>query len=52
MQEYEKTISEIIADRERERVCNEIEKEKLAREKDQVADDLQSAERAFNDVLR
>ncbi len=52
VQEYEKTISEIISDRERERVCNEIEKEKLARDRDQTLDDLHSAERAFNDVHR
>ena len=50
--EYEKTISEVIADRERERVCDEIAKEKLRKEKDQTLDDLHSAERAFNDVHR
>merc|ERR1712126_497083 len=49
--EYEKTISEVIADRERERVC-EIAKEKHRQEKDQILDDLHSAERAFNDVHR
>lgn len=52
MQEYEKTISEIVADRERERVCMEIDKEKVVRERDQTLDDLHSAERAFNDVHR
>jgi hypothetical protein len=52
VQEYEKTISEIIGDRERERVCMEIEKEKVARDRDQTLDDLHSAERAFNDVHR
>ena len=50
--EYEKTISEVIADRERERVCDEIAKEKHRQEKDQILDDLHSAERAFNDVHR
>merc|ERR1711997_892981 len=50
--EYEKTISEVIADRERERVCDQITKEKLRQEKDQTLDDLHSAERAFNDVHR
>ena len=50
--EYEKTISEVIADRERERVCDQITKEKLRQEKDQMLDDLHSAERAFNDVHR
>ena len=29
LQEYEKTISEMYADRERERICQEIEKEKM-----------------------
>merc|ERR1712126_376152 len=50
--EYEKTISEVISDRERERVCDEIAKEKHRQEKDQILDDLHSAERAFNDVHR
>merc|ERR1712141_753030 len=52
LQEYEKTISEMYADRERERICMEIEKEKVARERDQTLEDLMSAERAFNDVHR
>ena len=50
--EYEKTISEVIADRERDRVCHQISTEKLARERDQTLEDLHSAERAFNDVHR
>ena len=50
--EYEKTISEVISDRERERVCGDIEKEKLIQQRDQTLDDLHSAERAFNDVHR
>ena len=52
LQEYEKTISEMYADRERERIFMEIEKEKVARERDQTLEDLMSAERAFNDVHR
>ena len=52
MQEYEKTISEIISDRERERVCQEIEKEKLIRERDQALEDLRASERGYYDVLR
>merc|ERR1712098_823318 len=52
VKEYEKAISEVIADRERERVCHDIEKEKVARERDQILDDLHSAERAFDDVHR
>lgn len=50
--EYEKTISEVISDRERDRVCDEIAKEKLKHERDQTLEDLHSAERAFNDVHR
>ena len=52
LQEYEKTISEMYADRERERIFMEIEKEKVARERDQTLEDLMSAERAFSDVHR
>jgi len=50
--EYEKTISEVISDRERERVCHEIAQDKLKQERNQTMDDLQSAERAFNDAHR
>ena len=50
--EYEKTISEVISDREREKVCDEIAKEKLKQQRDQTLEDLHSAERAFNDVHR
>ena len=50
--EYEKTISEVISDRERDRVCDEIAKEKIKKERDQTLEDLHSAERAFNDVHR
>ena len=52
VKEYEKTISEVINDRERDRVCNDIAKENLKRERDQTLEDLHSAERAFNDVHR
>merc|ERR1711981_695107 len=52
LQEYEKTISEMYADRERERICQEVEKEKLTRGRGQTLEDLMSAERAFNDVHR
>lgn len=52
VEEYEKTISEIISERQRDKICAEIEREKLQKEKSQVIEDLQSAERAFNDVHR
>lgn len=52
VEEYEKTISEVISEREREKVVHEIEKDKLASQRDRVIDDLKSVERAFNDVHR
>ncbi|XP_059083460.1 transforming acidic coiled-coil-containing protein 3-like isoform X1 [Tigriopus californicus] len=52
VEEYEKTISEILSERERDRVCHEIEKDKLTSERNQIFDDLRSAERSFNDVHR
>ena len=52
MEEYEKTISEVISEREREKVVHEIEKDKLASQRDHVVEDLKSVERAFNDVHR
>jgi len=50
VEEYEKTISQLIAERERERVCHEIEKDRVMLERNQVLDDLQAVERAFNDL--
>merc|ERR1711913_105366 len=50
--EFEKTISQLIAERERERVCQEIEKERVTKERSQVMDDLQDVERAFNDLYK
>ena len=52
MEEYEKTISEVISGRERDRVLHEIAKEKIEDQRDQVFRDLKSAEDAFNDVAR
>ena len=52
LHEYERTISEVVAERERERVVHEIEKEKIAAGRDAVLQDLQSVEVAFNDVHR
>ena len=52
VEEYEKTISEVISEREREKIVHEIEKDKLAGQRDHVIEDLKSVERAFNDVHR
>ncbi len=52
LEEYEKTIAEMISQRERDRVVHEIEREKIIGEKSQTMDDLKSAQSAFNDVLR
>jgi chromosome segregation ATPase len=50
--EYERTISEVISERERNRVCHDIDREKLQAELEQVRADFRSAEVAFNDVHR
>ncbi len=52
MEEFEKTISEVIGERERARVVHDIEREKIAGERAQAIDDLGAAEAAFNDVKR
>ena len=52
VEEFEKTISQLISERERERVCHEIERERMANERNQVFEDLQAVERAFNDLYK
>lgn len=52
LKEYEKTISELIAEKEKEREKFEFEKSKLEEERDQAAQDLQNVEAAFADVHR
>ena len=52
LKEYEKTISELIAEKEKERERFEIEKRRLEEEKDQAAQDLHNVEAAFADVHR
>merc|ERR1719342_602343 len=47
VEEFEKTIAQLISEKEREQVCNEIE-----RERNQILEDLQAVERAFNDLHR
>ena len=52
LKEYEKTISELIAEKEKEREKFEIERRRLEEERDQAAQDLQNVEAAFADVHR
>ena len=52
LKEYEKTISELIAEKEKEKGRHEEERELLRRERDQAADDLRNVEAAFADVHR
>lgn len=50
--EYEKTINDVLSGRDRERLLHEIDLEKITNQRNQVMEDLKSAERAFNDVHR
>ena len=52
LQEFERTISELTSERERERVLRDIEKEQIVRERDQALHDLRSVERSFSDTQR
>jgi len=52
LKEYEKTISELIAEKEKERVRHVEEKSVLNGERDQAAEDLKNVEMAFADVHR
>ena len=48
--EFERTIQQIVKERERESVYLEIQREAAARERNEVVADLQNVERAFNDL--
>merc|ERR1712176_186735 len=48
--EFERTIQQIVNDKEKENVCLFIQKETVERERDEVVADLQNVERAFNDL--
>jgi len=52
LKEYERTISELIGEKERERQTFEEERSSLASERDQAAEDLRNVEAAFADVHR
>ena len=48
--EFERTIQQIVKDKEKENVCLFIQKETVERERDEVVADLHNVERAFNDL--
>merc|ERR1712061_894115 len=50
--EFEKTIQQLIQEKERGQVVTEIEKERILNERNQILEDLQAVERAFNDLHR
>ena len=52
MKEYEKTISELISDKEKSKSRFEAEREGLLGERDQSVTDLRNVEAAFADVHR
>merc|ERR1719300_1525120 len=52
VEEFEKTIGQLIAEKEREQVCNEIARDRIQNERNQILEDLQAVERAFNDLHR
>ena len=67
VEEFEKTISQLISEKERESVCNVITRDRfveqlsfikshslsrLQTERAQILEDLQAVERAFNDLHR
>merc|ERR1712227_833928 len=52
VEEFEKTIAQLISEKEREQVCNEIERDRIQNERNQILEDLQAVERAFNDLHR
>ncbi|XP_050354166.1 uncharacterized protein LOC126775972 [Nymphalis io] len=51
MEEYEKTISSIIGEQQKERILSQENLEKLTLERDQALNHLSSMESSFNDLL-
>merc|ERR1711915_490471 len=50
VKEYEITVQKLVADKEKELVCKEIELERHSKLKDEIIQDHQNVERAFNDL--
>ena len=52
VEEFEKTIQQLIREKERSQVVAEIERERALTERNQIFEDLQAVERAFTDLHR
>merc|ERR1712079_156331 len=52
VEEFEKTIQQLIKEKERSQVVTEIERERIFCERNQIFEDLQAVERAFTDLHR
>ena len=52
VEEFEKTIQQLIREKERSQVVSEIERERAMTERNQIFEDLQAVERAFTDLHR
>jgi len=52
VEEFEKTISQMLTDKEHTKMARDEERRAFMRDKTQVLEDLAAAERAFNDVSR
>ena len=52
MEEFEKTIQQLIKEKERSAVLTEIERDRVMMERNQIFEDLQAVERAFTDLHR
>merc|ERR1719471_836252 len=50
--EFEKTIQQLIQEKEKNQVVSEIERERIMGERNQIFEDLQAVERAFTDLHR
>lgn len=50
--EFEKTIGQLLQEKERDHVVLEMDKDRIRLERDQVLEDLQAVERAFSDLHR
>ena len=52
VEEFERTIQQLIREKERSQVVAEIERERALTERSQIFEDLQAVERAFTDLHR
>merc|ERR1712079_30299 len=52
VEEFEKTIQQLIKEKERSQVLTEIDRDRMLTERNQIFEDLQAVERAFTDLHR